>query len=625
MSKGYTEEEFKTHSTLGGIRAKPAMYIGPTDSNGILHLIKEVADNSIDEFSAGRNNKIVICLDKEAITVADDGAGIPVGKVKDEQSGKVVSVLKAALTLLHAGGKFKGKSGYKQAAGTIGTHGVGIKATNALSSSLTAYTYQKDKWFSIAFEKGKLKQDVEKCKRPKLPFGLKKKDCGVVVRFTPDFDLFKKGSKVPVKRLKEWAKLSAYINGGLEITLIDNGKSKTWKYKHGIAEYLKHQLHELKAGKIGKPFFHNSHHIDLSFQFSDAENINLESYTNSTRNNDAGIHYETVTALIADELKKYGKKRQKFHKQDLLEGIVGVINVKIDNPQFSSQTKEKLVDIRVRKLLEAELPKDLQKFFNTNKNLAKKLCKKAADLRKLKAEFSKKSEALRLLNSRKNKKGILPSKFAAAPRCLSEDRETYLVEGDSAGGTAKEARDGYFQEVLPLKGKILNTMKSKDSKVFENEEVRNIFLVLGFNPKLSNPIDNLRTSKLILMADADPDGRHINTLILTLITKYVPELFEKGIIHILKSPEFCLKHEGKWYYAESRKELNDMLPKEANLKNVMHLKGWGEANSEMLSELAFDKKTRVLYKVKGLDSDSRKEMNLLMGSDSDYRKKLLGI
>lgn len=410
------------------------MYIGPTDNGGILHLIKEVADNSIDEFSAGRNSKIVVCLDKDVITVADDGAGIPIGKVKDEQTGKLISAFKASFTLLHAGGKFKGRSGYKQAAGTIGTHGIGVKATNALSSQFIAYSYQKGRWFSIAFEKGKLKQDVEKCKRPKLPFGLKKKDCGVVIKFTPDYELFKKGSKVPVKRLKEWAQLSAYINGGLEITLVDNGKTKTWKYRHGIAEYLKHQILELKAGKIGKSFNHTSHHIDLSFQFSDAEGIKLESYTNSTCNNDEGIHYETVTQLIADSLKPYGKKRQKFHKQDLLEGIVGVINVKIDNPQFSSQTKEKLVDIRVKKLLETELPKDLQKFFKVNKNLAKKLCKKASDLRKLKAEFSKKSEALRLLNSRKNKKGLLPSKFASAPRCRTEDRETYLVEGDSAGG-----------------------------------------------------------------------------------------------------------------------------------------------------------------------------------------------
>jgi len=200
-----------------------------------------------------------------------------------------------------------------------------------------------------------------------------------------------------------------------------------------------------------------------------------------------------------------------------------------------------------------------------------------------------------------------------------------LAAGCFVHNSAKEARDGYFQEVLPLKGKIMNTMKAKDSKVFLSEEVRNIFLALGFNPQLKNPIDNLRTSKLILMADADPDGRHINTLILTLITKYVPELFEKGIIYILKSPEFCLKHEKKWYYAESRKELVEMLPKGANMKNVMHLKGWGEANSEMLSELAFDKQTRVLYKVKSPDSLSIKEMNLLMGSDSEYRKKLLGV
>lgn len=627
----YTEKDIKHLSGMKAIRAKPGMYIGPTNSSGIWTLLREAADNTVDEFIAGRNASVhLIAEESKGVTAlwsVDEGEGIPVKPiaVEDAISHKKIkiSALKAIVSLTHTGGKFGGKA---YSGGSRGTHGVGIKATNALSSEFEVWTRRDGKWWYTKYEQGVEKVAVKKAKPPKLPHRVKSPKQGTIVRFVPDLSIFSKGAKLKDKEVLEWCELTSYLNGGFRIFFTgSSGKTKKWFSKKGAPEYLKTRLEALKAESLGRHLVVLDKTLDVALAFSSAEGTNVDAFTNGLRNVDGGVHLDAMYRALAKSLEPYKKRKHKFTPSDLREGLVGIINYKIESPKFSSQTKEKLVDERVGKPCEELLLKTFGKFFKENKSLAGRLCDRATELKKVTDDFRANKKVVRELSAARRKKNPFPLKFLSALRAPPNKRELFLVEGDSAKGTAEMARDAAYQEVLPLKGKILNVHRDEKGKALESEEVMNILKCIGYDPKAKNPIDNLRIGKLLLLPDADVDGSHIGALNLCLLEKYLPDMFAKGMVYLVKAPEFICEHNGKRYLAKSLDEMRKTLPNADLMKQVTHLKGWGEISKEALREIAFDPKTRSLIKFKKLTPKVRKEFRLLMQEDVEYRKKLLGV
>lgn len=624
----YSEKQVKVLIGLKAVQAKAGMYIGLTDSTGIGTIGREPLDNIVDEFKAGRGASVTLLIDTKAwkFWTIDSAGGMPVKPHTLEIEGRKVkeSALKSLVSRLHAGAKFD-KGAYENAGGT---HGVGLKATNALSKHFEVHTFRDKVWWHTQYADGVEKKPVKKATAPKLPFGVKVKK-GTAIHWIPDLKYFDKGSKIPIDYFEQWCELAAYLNAGLEVTLIVDGKKKQWKFKDGVKDFLGAQCKKLKATVTGKPFVltEKGFPAEIALAFTDAEGDNIEAYTNSIHNKNGGLHVDILKQSLYNAIVKYANSKQSFRKDDVLEGAVGIINAKLDAPRFSSQDKAQLVDGRVNDMLPTPLQKKLDEFFAQNKTLAKTLCEKAAAVRGAKAEFTASKKAIAALNSGKKKGNNMPAKFVSA-NCAPHKRETFLVEGDSAGGTAKKARDKTHQEILPLRGKILNVMKQKDiNAAFNSDEVLFILRALGFDPTKKNPLDHLRTGKMIMLTDADVDGRHIETLVIALLVKYVPGVFERGLIYTVDSPEYTY-YDAKtktYYMAKSRKELWAKMPKGADRNKVNHLKGWGEAAPEMLREAAFDATTRKLKRITLKDAKSLSRFTLLMADDVTARKRLLGI
>lgn len=495
------------------IRARPNMYIGPTDSSGIFTLVREACDNAVDEFLAGRNNYVHIYHEIEngspIFTVVDRGVGIPVGihaKAK-------ISALTIVLTSLQGGAKMDDRGGAY--ASSIGTHGVGIKATNALSSQFKVWTHRKDSggWWSTEFAAGLEKAKPAKTKAPKLPNGTIA-DSGTIIRFTPDKTIFK-AHKFNVKDLEMWMQLTSYMNPGLTVAYT-NPKGKTVKLlsKRGVLDYLDKKVGELKCEMLGKPCHSSNAQMDLVLAWTNAEGCSVEFFTNTVRNVDGGVHATALFDALAKSLKPY-QGNLEFTPTDLREGLVGVLNFKIASPKFSSQTKEKLVDERARPLCLEEAGRVLAEFWSKHKSMAKEVCKRAAELRKATADFLKNKL---LVKNIKAASKSLPAKLGMAVGCKPEDRELYIVEGDSAAGPCLRARFKKYQEVWPLKGKITNAMRESLSKVAGNADIAGIFAAIGLNPDAKiKSVKSLRVGKVIFLADPDSDGPlHKHTRVLTL-------------------------------------------------------------------------------------------------------------
>jgi DNA gyrase subunit B len=614
----YSEKDISFFKTeLEKIRAKPQMYIGPTDDHGIFSILREAMDNSVDEARAGRNKSLIIILDKDSYWVIDEGVCIPVKKHPEAK----ISTLTHVLTALQASGKMKGEA-YKSA---IGTHGVGLKCTNALSKSFEVWTHRKDAdgWYNTKFEKGKEKSSVKKSKAPKLPKPFKTPKLGTVIKFSPDETIFLK-AKLVLEQLKKWCEITSYMNPGLEIQLLDTkGKLKKWKSKDGIKDYLNKRLEALEANPMNaKPCAYSSSTMEFAVSFADVEGSQMEFFTNTVRNVDEGVHADAFYKALFEALKPFKKGKMDFTQKDLTDGLVGIFNYKINAPQFSSQTKEKLVDGRVYDPCLKECTEALVEYFKKNKTLAKDLMRRASELRKKTAEFLKSKKLIKNVNAAKKK---LPAKLADVDgKCPIEKRELYLVEGDSAGGTAKRARHKAFQAVFSLKGKPLNVMDAKIDKVAASAEVANILAGIGINiDKLDSGV-TARYGKIIFLTDPDVDGFHINTLLFALLWKFVPSFFKNNMIYVVKSPEYMARYKGKIYFGSSK----DSVYKKAGSKNIdiQHIKGWGEINDTDLRPIAFDIATRKLIRVKPpKDKHGIEEFEALMGKSPLFRKKLLGV
>lgn len=631
MARKYDESHITGFKRdLEKVRAKPTLYIGPTDSAGVFTVLRECMDNAVDEARAGRNDRIHVTVEEDgSFWITDRGVGIPVKMHKVMK----ISTLTHVLSNLQSSGKMQTDGAYKSA---IGTHGVGIKASNALAEYFEVWTYREDSggWHYTRFEAGKEKVAVTK-KKPKT--GDKK---GTIIHFKPDSKIFGK-SKLNIESVRTWMEMTSYMNAGLELTLTYKGKSKTWKSKDGIKSYLDSRIEKLEATPMSKKFiFHNSSSMEMALAFADVEGSQVEFFTNTVRNLEGGVHEDDVNRALYDALKavsaeggkakpakkakgrgrgKSAKAGPVFTASDVRDGLLGIVNYKIDAPQFDSQTKEKLVDQRVKGACYDEALKVFGDFFAANAKLAKDLIARATLLRSKTASFLNDKKLVKNVNAaRKGMSVKLAGVIGTAPVA---ERELFIVEGDSAGGSAKQARDKSFQAVYPLKGKPLNVMEAKSDKVNANNEVVGLLAALGIDMsgKKANP--DIAYGKVILLADADVDGSHINTLILGVLYKFVPTLLKEGRVFSVRSPLYKGNKGTQVFFGMTKDEV---LKKAGGKADLTYLKGWGEVNPEDLG-VALDPQLRTLIKIEDAEAKGRKAFEQLLGKNVAFRKQLLGV
>lgn len=622
---------------LEKIQAKPSLYIGPTDDAGIFTLIRECADNAVDEARAGRNRMVFIHAESATgpFWIADEGVGIP---VKPHPKMKI-STFTHVLTNLQSSGKMKSGVGY---AAAVGTHGVGIKATNALSASFEAWTFRSDSkgWHSTRFAKGVEKQAVKKCEAPKVP-GLGKRSLGTVIKFTPDPRFFGK-SKVNVKDLVQWAELTSYMNSGLSITLSIKGKSKTWKAKNGVHDYMEAKLGRNHASLFGKKLIvHTSPTMQLILGFTDANDLGVEYFTNTVRNLEGGVHEDAIVRAMFNSLKPHMKvkpvkaKKSKskkgskskasefpFSAKALFDGVLGLVNYQIDAPQFDSQTKEKLVDGRVKEPCYNEALEVFTKFWDSNKSFTKSVIERATLLHSKTVDFLSDKNLLKQVGAAR--KSIVSKLAPTDSRTPVEERELFVVEGDSAGGGCKRARDKRYQAIFPQKGKPLNVLQHTKAKINANTEVTSLLAALDIDLSGKEQEPKPKYGKIIIMSDPDVDGKHIASLNLTLLWTYTPHLIRQGKVYVVRSPLYKCVYRDKVYFGMTKEEVSKQVKQPVEKLDLTYIKGWGEINEEDLN-VALDPTLRVLYRVGAPSKDESRDFALLMGKDSGYRKKLLGV
>lgn len=616
---GYTRD-------LEKIQAKPTLYIGPTDSDGVFTILRECLDNAVDEARAGRNSLVNVVIEKDGVWVQDAGVGIPVTIHKKMK----INTLTHVLTNLQSSGKMKVDGAYASA---IGTHGVGIKATNALSEYFEVWTFREKEggWHYTRFEHGFEKKPVKASNAPKVP-GFGKAKSGTVIHFKPDAKVFD-GATLDMKRVAGWARMTSYMNSGLLIRVTAGDKTKEWKAKDGIKEYLSDRIETLKATPLSKKFvFHNSNHMEMALSFADVEGSQVEFFTNTVRNVEEGVHADDMNKALFDSLKPYMKekkaKKKKGEKedkwpctpQDVRDGLVGILNYKIDAPQFDSQTKEKLVDKRVKGACYEECLTVFKKFWDDNKSLAKDVVKRASELRSKTADFLKDKKLIKNVNAAR--KGMQTKLAGVVGKTPVELRELFLVEGDSAGGGCKRARDKTYQAVYPLRGKPLNPIDTKKEKINANVEIVGLLAALGMDLNAKDPIKTVKYGKIILLADPDVDGMHINCLLTATLWKYTPHLVKGGHVYAVKAPLYKGRVGKDVYFGMTKDEVYEKA--KSKKIDITYIKGWGEIDEEDLS-VALDPGTRKLYRITAPDAKASSEFFQLMGANPAYRKKLLGV
>lgn len=630
----YTAENIQVLEGLEAVRKRPAMYIGDVSVKGLHHLVYEVVDNSIDEALAGfaRNIKVTIHEDN-SITVEDDGRGIPTEIHKKEKR----SALEVVMTVLHAGGKFD-KDTYKVSGGL---HGVGVSCVNALSVWLRAEIHRNGKIYEQEFEKGKPQYPVRE-------IGATQRT-GTIVSFRPDGEIFNTliyNYETLSSRLRELA----YLNRGIRMTIIDqrqkdeNGvfEEDTFYSEGGLTEFVKF-LDGTRPVLTATPLYvektRDNVVVELAFQYNTTFNENIHSYVNNINTIEGGTHVAGFRKALTRVFKNYGEKNGHFSKlkfevtgDDFREGLTGVISVKVPEPQFEGQTKTKLGNSEVMGIVESSVGDALASYLEENPKDAKLIINKVV----LAATARDAARKARELVQRKNvlTGSGLPGKLADCGNNDPEGCELFLVEGDSAGGTAKQGRNREFQAILPLRGKILNVEKAMEHKIYDNEEIRNMYTALGVyrdDKEEGRPLilTKLRYHKVIIMCDADVDGSHITTLILTFFFRYMKELIERGHIYIATPPLYLVK-KGKeqqycWNDQQRDQAIHDLARggKEDSV-NVQRYKGLGEMNAEQLWETTMNPDTRTLRQV-SIESAAEADriFSMLMGDDVPPRREFI--
>ncbi|MBS3078892.1 DNA topoisomerase (ATP-hydrolyzing) subunit B [Candidatus Pacearchaeota archaeon] len=616
-NKAYSAESIKVLEGLEGVRKRPAMYIGSTGKDGLHHLVYEVVDNSIDEVMAGYATFVKIIINKDgSCTVIDDGRGIPV----DKHPVYKKSAMEIALTKLHAGGKFD-KDSYQISGGL---HGVGVSCVNALSIKLIATVKRDGNVYQQEYKIGVSKDDV------KVVGKCDKKDTGTTIQFYPDKDIFSSlefDFVVLKKRLQE----IAFLNPNVTIILADerSGKEETFHSSGGLVEFVEY-INKSK-GIIHKPIYFkkqvDSTIVEVSIQYTDGYNENIFGFVNTINTTEGGTHISgfktALTRAVNDYADKKGMlKNEKLSGDDTREGLTAIISLKMREPQFEGQTKTKLGNSEMKGVVDSMVYIALTEFLEENPTISNKIAQKVVASAKAREAAKKARDLVRRKNAMGGLSG-LPGKLADCSSKKIERTELYIVEGDSAAGSSKMARDKEFQAILPLKGKILNVEKSNPTKALSSEEIINLITAIGTGIKENFDISKLRYNKVIIMTDADVDGSHIRTLLLTFFYRYVPELIESGNIYVAVSPLFRIR-KGKDMYVYSEEELKKALDKLGGKADVQRFKGLGEMNPTQLWDTTMDPERRILKRVTIEDAVvADATFSMLMGDVVGPRRKFI--
>ena len=622
----YGADEIQILEGLEAVRKRPGMYIGSTSSRGLHHLVYEIVDNSVDEALAGFCDTISVCINKDnSVTVIDNGRGIPVGI--NHKAG--LPAVEVVFTVLHAGGKFGG-GGYKVSGGL---HGVGASVVNALSNWLEVEISRDGKLYKQRYERGKVMyklQEIGEC-----PEGVS----GTKVTFLPDDSIFEE-TIFDYKTLKQRFREMAFLTKGLKIVLRDEREEEaieqTFHYEGGIKEFVKY------LNRSATPLYEeiiycegmvNNVAVEVAMQHNDSYSDNTYGFVNNITTPEGGTHVVGFRNAITKTFNEYARKNKllkdsepNLSGEDIREGLTAIISVKIEDPQFEGQTKQKLGNSEARGAVDNVVSKQLEIFLEQNPQVAKLTVEKSV-LAQRAREAARKARDLTRRKSALDGMS-LPGKLADCSDKDPKNCEIYIVEGDSAGGSAKTARDRATQAILPLRGKILNVEKARLDKIYANAEIKAMITAFGTGIHDDFDISKLRYHKIIIMTDADVDGAHISTLLLTFLYRFMPELIKEGHVYLAQPPLYKLEKNRKVWYAYSDEELDGILQEVGRDSNnkIQRYKGLGEMDAEQLWDTTMDPEHRILLRVT-MDEETTSELDLtfttLMGDKVEPRKEFI--
>ncbi len=621
IKNDYSAENIKVLEGLEAVRKRPGMYIGSTDKPGLHHLIWEVVDNSIDEHMIGFGNTIIVTLNPDnSVTVEDNGRGMPV----DIHPVYKRPAMEIIVTKLHAGGKFDGKA----YAVSGGLHGVGISVVAALSKLMTIEVKKNGNIYTQSYKIGKPINDVH------IISTYKNGPMGTKVTFLPDDEIFI-STEFDYKTLAVRFREMCFLNAGLKIILEDNRgnehKREEFHYEGGIQEFVKY-LNKTRNPIHSKIIYFKKQEdttiAEISIQYTDSYNENIQSFVNSINTIEGGMHVlgfkMALTRAINDYATKNNilKKDQKLSGDDVREGITAIISLKLKEPQFEGQTKTKLGNGEIRGVIESITMSSLSDFFEENPTVAKSIINKCISALKAREAAKKAKDLVRRKNALTT--SGLPGKLADCSSKKIDETELYIVEGDSAGGTAKSGRDRNTQAILPLRGKILNVEKSSPTRALDSEMISNLITAIGTSVGEHFDIEKLRYGKVIIMTDADVDGAHIKTLLLTFFFRYMPRLIEANKIFVAVAPLYSIKRGSKISYVYTTEELNEIKKTLGEKAEISRFKGLGEMNDEQLWDTTMNPKTRRLKLISTSNAiEADETFSLLMGNVVPPRRQFI--
>ena len=623
----YGGDQIQILKGLEAVRKRPGMYIGSTSSRGLHHLVYEIVDNAVDEALAGYCNTIEVTINQDnSITVIDNGRGVPVD-VNHETGKPAVEVV---YTMLHAGGKFGG-GGYKVSGGL---HGVGASVVNALSEWMEVYVKRDGHIYNQRYERGNV------CYPLKIVGDCPLEETGTKVTFLPDKEIFQETTVYEYNILKSRLREMAFLTKGIKIVLKDAREGieqeRVFHYEGGIKEFVEY-LNKSKDALYDKIIYceglKDGVQVEVAFQHNDGYNEVVDSFVNNIKTPEGGTHLTGFKNALTKTFNDYAKKNklikdseQSLSGDDIREGLTAIVSVKIEDPQFEGQTKQKLGNTVARSAVDSIVSEQLEIFLEQNPAVAKVICEKSIMAQRARDAARKARDLTRRKTALENTS--LPGKLADCSDRDPKNCEIYIVEGDSAGGSAKTARSRATQAILPLRGKILNVEKARLDRILGNEEIKAMITAFGTGIHEDFDISKLRYHKIIIMTDADVDGAHIATLLLTFFYRFMPELIKQGHVYLAQPPLYKIEKNKKVWYAYSDEELNQIMLEIGRDQNnkVQRYKGLGEMDADQLWETTMDPEKRILLRV-NMDEDSESEIDVtfstLMGDKVEPRREFI--